>query len=68
MLPPVAGVANDVFRIHARNLANHQATEMSGLYVPMYLSRIAPDKPGYDLRTFECPRCQNTLRAVMKLN
>jgi hypothetical protein len=36
--------------------------------VPMYLARIAPDKPGYDLRTFECPRCQNILRAVAKLN
>ena len=36
--------------------------------VPMYLARVTPDKPGFDLRTFECPRCQNTLRAVMKLD
>jgi hypothetical protein len=37
--------------------------------VPMYLSRVTPDKKlGFDLRTFGCPRCQNTLRAVMKLN
>ena len=23
----------------------------------MVLSRIEPDKPGYDRRTFECPKC-----------
>jgi DNA-directed RNA polymerase subunit M/transcription elongation factor TFIIS len=23
----------------------------------MYLARIEPDVPDYDLRTFECPRC-----------
>jgi transcription elongation factor Elf1 len=25
----------------------------------MYLARIEPEKPGFDLRTFECPRCQH---------
>jgi hypothetical protein len=34
--------------------------------VPMYLARVSPEKPGYDLRTFECPRCQSTLKTVMK--
>jgi hypothetical protein len=24
----------------------------------MYLSRIELKRPGFDLRTFECPRCQ----------
>jgi hypothetical protein len=23
----------------------------------MWLARIMPDEPGYDLRTFECPEC-----------
>lgn len=36
--------------------------------VPMYLARITPEKPGYDLRTFECPRCQNSLRVPVKLD
>jgi hypothetical protein len=25
----------------------------------MYLARIQPEKPGFDLRTFDCPRCQH---------
>ena len=25
----------------------------------MYLAIIEPEKPGFDLRTFECPRCQH---------
>jgi hypothetical protein len=32
-----------------------------------YLARIEPEKPGHDLRTFECPRCQHTERAVVKV-
>ena len=32
----------------------------------MMISRIEPDKPGYDLRTFECSRCghEAVLRAT----
>jgi hypothetical protein len=30
----------------------------------MYLARIEPAKPGFDLRTFECPRCQHVETAV----
>jgi hypothetical protein len=30
----------------------------------MYLARIEPEKPGFDLRTFECPRCQHVETAV----
>jgi hypothetical protein len=29
----------------------------SGCGKPMRLARIEPDKPGFDLRTFECPKC-----------
>ncbi len=32
----------------------------------MYLARIEPEKPGYDLRTFECPMCQHVDRAVVQ--
>ena len=31
----------------------------------MYLARIESEKPGHDLRTFECPRCQHVERAVV---
>jgi hypothetical protein len=31
----------------------------------MYLARIEPEKPGHDLRTFECPRCQHVETAVV---
>jgi hypothetical protein len=34
----------------------------------MYLARIEPDKPGHDLRTFECPRCQNAVRTVVEFS
>jgi hypothetical protein len=30
----------------------------------MYLARIEPEKPGFDLRTFEYPRCQHVETAV----
>jgi hypothetical protein len=33
---------------------------------PMYLARIKLDKPGVDLRTFECPRCQHVETAVVE--
>jgi hypothetical protein len=32
----------------------------------MYLARITLDKPGLDLRTFECPRCRHVETAVVK--
>ena len=32
----------------------------------MYLARIEPEKPGFDLRTFECPRCQHVERTAVK--
>jgi transposase-like protein len=30
----------------------------------MYLARIAPGNSGFDVRTFECPRCQHVETAV----
>jgi hypothetical protein len=31
----------------------------------MYLARIEPEKLGFDLRTFECPRCQHLETVVV---
>jgi hypothetical protein len=35
----------------------------------MWLSRIEPDEPNHDKRTFECPQCENVveLRAASAL-
>ena len=43
--------------------ARPQCTKCTAL---MYLARIALDKPGFDLRTFECPRCQHVETAVVE--
>ena len=32
----------------------------------MSLVRIFPDKPGYDRRTYECPRCQHEETEVIQ--
>jgi len=32
----------------------------------MTLARIEPDKPGYDLRTFECTKCNNADQYVIE--
>jgi DNA-directed RNA polymerase subunit M/transcription elongation factor TFIIS len=32
----------------------------------MLLARIEPDKPGHDLRTFECPKCEHSETVVVK--
>jgi hypothetical protein len=34
--------------------------------VQMYLSRIELKQPGFDHRTFECPRCQHVETAVVQ--
>jgi len=33
----------------------------------MYLTTIEPERPGFDLRTFECPRCQHVESVVAEL-
>jgi transcription elongation factor Elf1 len=30
------------------------------------LSRIEPDEPGRDKRTFECPQCNNLVSQIVK--
>ena len=32
----------------------------------MLLIRIFPDRPGYDQRTYECPRCEHEVTKIMK--
>jgi hypothetical protein len=32
----------------------------------MYLARIVPEKPGFDLRTFECPLCEHSETIVVR--
>jgi hypothetical protein len=32
----------------------------------MYLARTTLDQPGFDLRTFECPRCQHVESVVVE--
>jgi uncharacterized metal-binding protein (TIGR02443 family) len=34
---------------------------------PMTLTRIDPDKPGFDIRTFECSKCGYTQSKVFKI-
>jgi hypothetical protein len=32
----------------------------------MYLAQIKPDQPGFDLRTFICPSCENSESVLVK--
>jgi Zn ribbon nucleic-acid-binding protein len=32
-----------------------------------YLALIEPEKPGFDRRAFECPRCQHVETVVVKI-
>ena len=32
----------------------------------MYLARIEPEKPGHDLRTFECRECEHVERVLVE--
>lgn len=34
----------------------------------MRLARIEPDKPGYDLRTFECGSCGHSTSIIAKID
>ena len=43
--------------------ARPQCPECTAL---MYLTRVAPDKSGFDRRSFECPRCQHVETSVVK--
>ena len=32
----------------------------------MYLAQIEPGEPGFDLRTFECPKCKHSESVVVE--
>ena len=42
----------------------HPTCERCG--APMWLTRIEPDKPDHDRRTFECKACGKTVVEVVK--
>jgi len=33
----------------------------------MHLARIEPDKPGHEIRTFECPKCDHSTEVKAEL-
>jgi DNA-directed RNA polymerase subunit RPC12/RpoP len=34
--------------------------------IRMLLVRIFPDRPGYDQRTYECPRCEHEVTEIVR--
>jgi hypothetical protein len=46
--------------------ARPQCPECKTQKTQMYLARITPDEPGFDLRTFECPRCRHVETVVVE--
>ena len=48
------------------NTPINERPECPTCWAQMYLARIEPEKPGHDLRTFECPRCRHVETAVVK--
>lgn len=45
----------------------HARPECSKCSALMYLALIEPEKSGFDLRTFECPRCQHVETVVVNV-
>ena len=43
--------------LSAQHFVSHLCTQCGG---GMRLALVAPDKPGYDLHTFQCTACANT--------
>ena len=67
VLPPAnRGVENDVYRNTLDNTPINARPDCPQCAAQMYLARIEPERPGHDLRTFECPRCQHVETAVVK--
>jgi hypothetical protein len=48
------------------NTPIHGRPECPKCTTPMYLARIKLDRHGFDLRTFECPRCQHVETALVQ--
>ena len=54
------------YPIQAGKQSDHARPACPTCTAQMYLARIEPEKPGYDLRTFECPMCQHVETAVVQ--
>lgn len=48
---------------HSQNIVQPRCAECGA---PMWLTRIEPDEPGSEKRTFECQVCQNEAAEVVK--
>jgi len=63
-------VTVEALTIHFETFADSASIERpacSKCGAPLWLTRIAPDKPGFARRSFECPRCQNQISEVIEL-
>ena len=67
-----APACNSKTGVHARVLFHSASTDRRISQVPskcsaqMWISRIEPDKPDHDKRTFECPACDGVMTAIVK--
>ena len=48
--------------------SQHDCPSCTGCGSPMILATIEPGETGYDIRTFECPRCKTFQRYVIESN
>ena len=64
-LPPAVGVAMRQFDSipHSEDIVHPTCAKCGA---PMWLTRIEPDKPSLEKRTFECQACQNEAIEVVK--
>jgi ribosomal protein S27AE len=55
-----------LFEYALENTPIHERPECPACSALMYLALIEPEKPGFDLRTFGCPRCEYTETVVVE--
>ncbi len=48
------------------NAPVHERPECPKCSARMYLAIIEPEKPGFDLRTYECPSCRHAETVVVE--
>jgi hypothetical protein len=48
--------------------SQHDRPDCTGCGSPMNLANIEPGETGYDVRTFECPRCRRFQQYVIESN
>jgi hypothetical protein len=64
-LPPAMGIAMRQFDYisHSEDIVHPTCAKCGA---PMWLTRIGPDEPNSEKRTFECQACQNEAIEVVK--